>query len=101
MFENLIVYLVNYFSNLTELQKISWVSLVLFNVALLPDMYKIIKYKLYVGSSMFTNVIFIIALITGFYSNWGHQNYVFCINDVISIILQSIMLGLKFKYRKK
>jgi len=96
----MINYIVNYFSNLTELQQVSWVSLVMFNVALGPDMYKIIKDKLCVGASYFSNVVFIIALLTGFYSNWGHGNYIFCINDTISLILQSIMLYLKFKYKQ-
>lgn len=98
--EIVINYLVNYFSNLSELDVVSWISLFLFNIALLPDMYKLIRAKLFIGASIFSNIIFIIALLTGFYSNYNHQNYVFCINDVISIILQSIMLGLKLKYNK-
>lgn len=98
--EIVINYLVNYFTTLTELEKVSWISLILFNVALLPDMYKLIKAKMFVGSSIFSNVIFIIALMTGFYSNYHHHNYVFCINDVVSIILQFIILGLKLRYNK-
>ena len=79
---------------------IASISVLLFNVALLPDIFKVIKLKLCVGVSPWSNVIFIVALITGFVTNLHYGNYIFCINDIISIILQSIMLYLKIKYNK-
>lgn len=82
---------------------INWIaslSVLLFNIALLPDIYKVIKLKLCVGVSIYSNIIFITALISGFVVNFYYGNYIFCINDVISIILQSIMLYLKVKYNK-
>lgn len=79
---------------------IASVSVLLFNVALLPDIYKVIKLKLCIGVSPWSNVIFIAALVSGFVVNFYYGNYIFCLNDVISIILQSIMLYLKLKYNK-
>jgi uncharacterized protein with PQ loop repeat len=79
---------------------IASISVLLFNVALLPDIFKVIKLKLCVGVSIWSNIIFITALVSGFVVNFYYGNYIFCINDVISIILQSIMLGLKLKYNK-
>lgn len=79
---------------------IASVSVLLFNVALLPDIYKVIKLKLCIGVSPWSNVIFIVALVSGFVVNFYYGNYIFCLNDVISIILQSIMLYLKLKYNK-
>ena len=79
---------------------IASISVLLFNVALLPDIFKVIRLKLCVGVSPWSNVIFIVALITGFVTNLHYGNYIFCINDIISIILQSIMLYLKIKYNK-
>lgn len=79
---------------------IASISVLLFNVALLPDIFKVIKLKLCVGVSPWSNVIFITALVTGFVTNLHYGNYIFCINDIISIILQSIMLYLKIKYNK-
>jgi len=82
---------------------INWIaslSVLLFNIALLPDIFKVIKLKLCVGVSIYSNIIFIAALISGFVVNFYYGNYIFCINDVISIILQSIMLYLKVKYNK-
>lgn len=79
---------------------IASISVLLFNVALLPDIYKVIKLKLCIGVSPWSNIIFITALVSGFVVNFYYGNYIFCLNDVISIILQSIMLYLKLKYNK-
>lgn len=79
---------------------IASVSVLLFNVALLPDIYKVIKLKLCIGVSPWSNIIFITALLSGFVVNFYYGNYIFCLNDIISIILQSIMLYLKLKYNK-
>lgn len=79
---------------------IASVSVLLFNVALLPDICKVIKLKLCIGVSPWSNIIFITALVSGFVVNFYYGNYIFCLNDVISIILQSIMLYLKLKYNK-
>ena len=75
-------------------------SVLLFNVALLPDIFKVIKLKLCVGVSIYSNIIFLLALMSGFVVNYYYGNYIFCINDIISMILQSIMLYLKLKYNK-
>ena len=80
---------------------ISSISVLLFNVALLPDMYKIIKLKLFVGGTIWNPIIFLVALSTGFVTNLHYGNYIFCINDIISMILQGTMLYLRIKYGKK